>query len=330
MTSFAPATLTPSEPVAIDAELRVFVDMLKYMRPAGSKSEKQFIKQFIRPLGAEPDADGNYWLVIPGLRGRSQVMWSCHTDTVHHFGGQQALDVANKMITSTSDCLGADCTTGVWIMRQMILAGVPGVYIFHRSEECGGLGSAAIVRRGDRRLDGIKFAIAFDRKGVDSVITHQMGQRCASEAFVASIAPMLPGAYKSDSGGTFTDTANYTHMIPECTNISVGYYDQHTSKESQDLGHAYDLAEAMKVFDETRLVAARDPSIVEVEWCYRAEPTRHAPNRVVYENSNDEWYDYPTEPRNLLDVVQDYPHEVADLLEQMGYDAGALMRGLGM
>ena len=47
----------------------------------------------------------------------------------------------------------------------------------------------------------------------------------------------------------------------------------------------------------------------------RGQPHRH-----------DEWYDYPTEPRSLLDVVQDYPHEVAEMLEQMGYDVRALMR----
>ena len=37
------------------------------------------------------------------------------------------------------------------------------------------------------------------------------------------------------SGGSFTDSANYTHLIAECTNVAVGYFDQHTAREKFDL-----------------------------------------------------------------------------------------------
>lgn len=40
--------------------------------------------------------------------------------------------------------------------------------------------------------------------------------------------------WKTDTGGSFTDTANYTDIIPECTNLSVGYYNAHTQSEYQD------------------------------------------------------------------------------------------------
>lgn len=327
MTSFAPALIAtqPAE-APTDTELRHYVDMLGTMRPAGSKAEKRFIAKYIAPLGATPDAHGNYWLVI----GPTQVMWSCHTDTVHSQGGEQNLCLNEGVITAPkSSCLGADCTTGVWIMRQMILARVPGVYIFHRAEECGGIGSSAIARRGDERLDGVKFAIAFDRKGKSSVITHQLGSRCASQAFVNSIAPMLPGDYRADDAGTFTDTASYTDMISECTNISVGYYDQHTSRESQDLIHAWNLAEAMKVFDESRLVAERDPrKDDDFEWAPgwqdRVGSTAGRYVRAAEaQDPNAEW-DHAA-PRDMLSLVREYPHEIADLLEQHGYDVQTLL-----
>ncbi len=35
--------------------------------------------------------------------------------------------------------------------------------------------------------------------------------------------------------GSFTDSANYTTLIAECTNVSVGYFSQHTSRERFDL-----------------------------------------------------------------------------------------------
>jgi len=40
--------------------------------------------------------------------------------------------------------------------------------------------------------------------------------------------------WKTDTGGSFTDTANYTDIIPECTNLSTGYYNAHTQSEYQD------------------------------------------------------------------------------------------------
>ena len=40
--------------------------------------------------------------------------------------------------------------------------------------------------------------------------------------------------WKTDTGGSFTDTANYTDFIPECTNLSSGYYNAHTQSEYQD------------------------------------------------------------------------------------------------
>jgi hypothetical protein len=320
MTSFSPTPKPeqaelPLAPVAeypkLIEELKVFAEMLTFCRPAGSKTEKRFIAQFITPLGAVHDRIGNLWKVIPMPDGTpSRVMWSCHTDTVHVVPGFQELDIVDGMVAlakgSMSNCLGADCTTGVWIMRQMILANVPGTYIFHRQEECGGHGSDDVAKRCDSRLDNIEFAIAFDRKGTRSVITHQMMGNCASKEFVASIIPMLPGVYEADSGGTFTDTANYADMISECTNISVGYYGQHTRTEIQDVEFMYQLAKHMIVFDETQLVAARDPHLYEMldslpKSIMRAWEGGHPMN------SNQEYIDVPyADATRRPDEYEDY------------------------
>lgn len=356
MTSFALTTTEPGPVTDALTELEVYAEMLTYMRPAGSKAEKRFIKKFIRPLGAEPDGFGNYWFV---LGKDTKVLWSSHTDTVHRQGGYQEITAKDGLISAVgSNCLGADCTTGVWLMRQMILAKVPGVYVFHRQEECGGVGSNFIAKTRPEILDTIDYAIAFDRKGNKSVITHQMGQRCASEAFVRSIAPMLPnGDYESDDGGTFTDTANYMDFIPECTNISVGYLAQHTPKETQDVRHLIDLAKCMIAFDETKLVAARDPKVIDLASWSKPGLGKHPANSNYMTDA--EWSaairEYDDDPAfatinkglkaaragvgsweperkyalNVYDVVKDYAAEVADFLEQLGYDAEGLMEEMG-
>lgn len=329
-----------SHPLAAAAE--DLLDMLEYMRPAGSKSEKQFIKRYLVPLGATPDAFGNYWVVV----GKSRVMWSSHTDTVHRWGGKQDVSYREGFVSiadaSYSNCLGADCTTGVWLMRNMILAQVPGVYVFHRGEEVGAYGSKGVATKGDPRLDAVEFAIAFDRKGETSVITHQGGDRCASQAFVNSIVPMLPAGYRADDGGTFTDTANYLRMIPECTNLSVGYHSQHTKYEDQDLYFALRLLQSLKQFDETKLVAERDPkeydrpAIEDFAWSwedevlYKSNKTAGQWARSSDNDTRDDGSYYSDDqPRSLYEAVVQYPEEIADLLEQTGYDVQSLMHDIG-
>ena len=80
-------------------------------------------------------------------------------------------------------------------MLEMIKASVPGLYIFHRDEEVGGKGSKYISINTPEILKGIQFAIAFDRYGTTSVITEQMGGKCASREFADSIYSFLPGVY---------------------------------------------------------------------------------------------------------------------------------------
>jgi hypothetical protein len=62
-----------------------------------------------------------------------------------------------------------------------------------------------------------------------------------------------------DDGGLFTDTANYTRLIPECTNISVGYEGAHTVLERQSISHALALREALFKIDVSQFVCERNP-----------------------------------------------------------------------
>jgi hypothetical protein len=245
---------------AIPQGMAMLLTMLTYRRPAGSETEMEFIKRFLVPLGTLPDEYGNHWLTI----GKApEVLFSSHTDTVHDKSGMQKV-LYGDCIASVgrgSNCLGADCTTGVWLMMEMIRARVSGVYVFHRDEEVGGLGSAYIRDQAPERLQGIRYAIAFDRKGWTDIITHQAGGRCASDAFAASLAGVLGPrlGYVASDQGTFTDTANYAELIPECTNISVGYNKQHQKLEWQDMTFALRLRDALVDADWGKLVCERDP-----------------------------------------------------------------------
>jgi hypothetical protein len=110
-------------------------------------------------------------------------------------------------------------------------------------------------------------AIAFDRRGIDSVITHQGYGRCCSDVFGEALSGALNRddrmMYLPDDTGVYTDTAEFTDIIPECTNISVGYYHEHGDREYIDVLHFQALADAVLGFDWDALPTSRDPKLVE-------------------------------------------------------------------
>jgi hypothetical protein len=67
----------------------------------------------------------------------------------------------------------------------------------------------------------------------------------------------------NDDTGVYTDTAEFTDIIPECTNISVGYAREHTQEESLDLVYYQNLAVSILSVDWDALPVERDPSVVE-------------------------------------------------------------------
>src|SRR3546814_793550 len=50
--------------------------------------------------------------------------------------------------------------------------------------------------------------------------------------------------YAPDDTGVYTDTNEYAGIVPECTNLSVGYQRQHGPRETLDVVHCEQLLEA--------------------------------------------------------------------------------------
>ena len=269
---------TGYEPVSIellrnDPGILRLLDMLEFCRPGGGVEEEAFITKYIAPFDGHEDAYGNQIIEVAGPEDYPRILWSCHTDSVHRHGGRQHVNVTNGFAwTDDGSCLGADDGVGVWLALEMIRANVPGVYVFHREEETGGGGSLHMARCSAPFLAECKAAIALDRMGYADVITYQGGSRCCSDAFANSLAALLGGRFRADDSGVFTDTANYTDLIGECTNLSVGYFRQHGPTEHLDLGFAYRLRDALIAADWTKLEFERKPGEEEelyaLDWRY--------------------------------------------------------------
>lgn len=298
--------------------------MLRTMRPANSITERDFVEQWVAPLGTEPDGYGNHWLTI----GDSPILWSCHTDTVHRHPGVQYVGFQDGCAYVTrSNCLGADDTVGVWIMRNMILAGVPGTYVFHRAEEVGGVGSGWVVDNTPERLAGIDFAIAFDRKGYHDVIIDQMG-KTASETFAWSMAKALEPLAYEPADGIFTDTQVYSGLVCECSNISVGYHGQHTSGEWQDVDYALRLLDTLIAADFTGLVAHRDPAATSVyDWSW--DRGRDG-GWTITNDDLDRLLERDCPPPSMDTFCRENPDVASDFITSLGYTVGDLTKYCGM
>lgn len=269
-------------------------DMFRFKRPSGSQTEIDFVDRFLLPLGFTADLYGNMWLQI-GEDPR--VLFSSHFDTVHHKGGFQNLKFDGTHLTSDSNCLGADDTAGVWLMTEMVKNKIPGLYVIHYGEERGCIGSRALAKNKPEFFQGIDIAIAFDRAYYEDIITHQVGRRTASDAFALSLASQLGGEYKPSPNGVFTDTNEYSHLVAECTNVSVGYSSQHSAAEKQDVPFLIALRDSLLNVDWDQLVVERDP------------------NKEEY--SERDWRPSRRQP-DYQDLILDYPDIVEEILRANG------------
>jgi hypothetical protein len=291
-------------------DLDTLKSMLAYRRPSGGPTEAEFIRDFLAPLGVVDDVHGNRYIIVGDEA--PTVLWSSHTDSVHKDEGFQDVAFDGRAFRlpefSRSNCLGADDAAGVWIMIEMIKAKVPGLYVFHFGEEIGCVGSSAIATYKRQFLEGIQAAIAFDRRGHASVITHQ-GDRCCSDSFGKSLAQQLPKRFKLDKGGILTDTRMYMHLVPECSNVSVGYYNEHSRDECLFLDHIRELRDHMVSIDASKLLIERDPKVM---------PIVKKKKKQVYNGFGFGSAIYKRTPETLSDLLWRKPDECADALEQIG------------
>lgn len=298
------------------------VSILSYKRAAGSKTLQQFNRKFLEPVFGQPDAMGNYTLEV----GRSDIIFSAHHDSVHKSGGMQKVELKRGIIQlpkdSTSNCLGADDGTGIWLILAMIEAGVAGRYVIHAEEESGCIGSRWLVENRPEFWQGAQACIAFDRRGKDSVITHQSNGRTASDSFAESLASILALGMRPDPTGSFTDSNEYAGVVPECTNVSVGYGGAHSASETQDSEFAWRLRGALIAADWDGLTIERDPNAPEPHW-----------RDMIGDSWDSVWDDWQParkdrEKRNqfetMVELIEDNPAAVAVILEELGYDARGL------
>jgi len=227
---------------------------------------KEETLESLLPDNLQKDKHGNYFIKI----GDSKTMFCSHLDTYSHEYERVYHRIEDNIIsTDGTTTLGGDDKAGVVIMIKMIEAGKPGLYYFFRGEEgvtspTGTWGSRQALNTYEVMFKEYKKCIAFDRKGKDSIISSQMHNECCSYEFVKDLKEKLADnglEYKSDSTGMWCDSGVFMEIIPECTNLSVGYKNEHTFSEIQDIAFLEKLVDACIAIDWDELIVKRDPKV---------------------------------------------------------------------
>jgi hypothetical protein len=236
-----------------------FISLVTETYPMGHEEE---VVPFITP-GLTRDQYGNYYTII----GDSDTAFTCHLDTASRTKDNVVLvgykkDGQNFIMTDGTSILGADDKSGVAVIMYMIANNVPGVYWFFYGEERGGIGSGKVAMDYESYpfMKKVKKMISFDRRNYYSVITSQMGLECCSNDFAQSLCGELNKSglkLNLDPTGVFTDSANFIDVIPECTNVSVGYFNEHTHDELQNITYLERLAKACVAADWGKLTVKR-------------------------------------------------------------------------
>jgi hypothetical protein len=250
--------------------VRTLERALSRKRPHKTHEVSNFTAWLFEHLPAElksftfVDDAGN--LHIDARGAGSKTLFIAHVDTVHKDTGVNLIKKTQTHWYANGAPLGADDGAGCAMLMHLIHSGVRGYYIFSQGEECGGIGAKHIASHHKDLLKQFDRAIAFDRRGIDSVISHQGMGRCASDVFCQALASALNEhndnlMYSPDDTGVYTDTAEFTDDIPECTNISVGYYNEHGDRENLDIIHFAALAIAVAKLDWEAMPTDRDPTV---------------------------------------------------------------------
>lgn len=231
----------------------LFTALIKQTTPNGFE---HLVYDFIPT--SHVDSFGNHFVIVGD--GPHHHLFTCHLDTYPLEDDEgfmrscmiNVIDEGNIIRTDGTSILGADDKAGMTVMLTMIEAGIPGIYGFFLAEEIGLYGSKHAAKEKDIHafLNDVKAVISFDRKKTSSIITHQRNTRTCSEGYALQLQSAFADAgiiLDLDPKGTATDSWSFFSYDStlECTNISVGYWDQHTHCEYQDIAYLEQLCKAV-------------------------------------------------------------------------------------
>ena len=276
-------------------------EILSYRRGFGSLGNTKFQQEYLVPkiaeLGYIPQRMGMNLFVRCGQP--TSTLYVSHMDTVHKVKDNTIINTiiedGDMLRADGTVCLGADDGVGIVVMLYLMYHKVEVDYLFTDGEEHGLVGAHEFVTLYSDILESYTHCIEVDRKGEEEIITHQASGACASKAFADQLSSKIIDTdlpLIASELGVYTDCDAFAQIIPECVNLSAGYYNQHSSKESVNVDFVKKLCLSLKEIDYTSLVVGER------------------------EERHDLWWDLDDGP----DFGQDLAHNFPNTFGTMEYD----------
>lgn len=218
----------------------------------GSPSYKEtaiasFVKEVLSINGIDfaIDIKGN----IYNISNENMPLLSAHMDTVQKEEDRLLAEFCRirtypdgKKILKGLGIIGGDDKCGVYIILEMLKSHKNLNFIFSVEEEVGGRGISSFVN--ERDFSKIPYGIVLDRRYGTDIICEK--NNYGTKEFENDLATIGKKYNYSPASGTFSD-ANSISSFMSCANLSVGYYQPHSTHEYVSLE---DLEKAIKYTEE--------------------------------------------------------------------------------
>jgi len=184
-----------------------------------------YLIEELKTLGMTPEFGFDDWIYVDN---DSPIMLVAHMDTITR-NAKLKFRVKHNRITARNSVLGADDRAGVYAIMELLQMckdnkiPMPSV-LFTNYEESGMQGVDAFIKT-KKMEKNMNIFIELDRRGRDEYVYYFHGMPKEVATWVESFG------FKKDHG-SMSDVMSLTeeYSIPH-VNLSVGYYDQHTSRE---------------------------------------------------------------------------------------------------
>lgn len=191
-------------------------NLLKMTNPQLKKYLYKFLKKYYKEI-----IRNDLFLIA---KGDIPIALVAHVDTVWETPPKQIYYSKKKSILWSPQGLGADDRAGVSAILQLIEEGYRPTIIFCDEEETGAIGASSLVNTFPKIPWKINFLIELDRRGSEDSIFYNY-KDIEFENYINSFGFIT-------AKGIFSDiyVIGPRWNIPS-VNLSIGYYNEHTTKE---------------------------------------------------------------------------------------------------
>lgn len=221
-----------------EKEFKLFESLCKLSQPSLQTSMFNFLKEKY-PKGK---VTYNYHYVT--AEGDIPIALVAHMDTVWAEPSEEILYDEKKNIMWGVGGTGFDDRTGVFLIIQIIKAGLRPHIIFTTDEEKGCVGASVLGAKKMPFAD-LRYVIELDRRGTNDCVFYD----CDNRNFV----DYVEGFGFVEALGSFTDISEICENWKVAgVNLSVGYKDEHTNQERQYVSAMWDTYnKVVKMLKET-------------------------------------------------------------------------------